>query len=145
MYHKILIVGNLGRDPEMRYTPGGQPVTNFSVATNRSYTSSDGEQVDETIWFRVSTWGRMAEVCNQYLAKGRKVLVEGRLRPDPQTGNPRIWTGQDSQPHASFEVTAQTVQFLSGKGAGNGGAENGGAEGDDAADQIAPEEEAIPF
>lgn len=101
MYQKIIIVGNLGGDPVMRYTPSGQAVTNFSVATNRQYTASNGEQVKETTWFRVSVWGKQAEVANQYLRKGRKVLVEGRLIPDPQTGGPRIWTGQDGQPRAS--------------------------------------------
>ena len=77
MYHTIIIVGNLGRDPEMRYTPSGQAVTNFNVATNRQYTASDGSQVKETIWFRVSSWGKQAETCNQFLKKGSKVLVEG--------------------------------------------------------------------
>ncbi len=115
MYHTIIIAGNLGRDPEMRYTPSGQAVTNFNVATNRQYTASDGTQVKETIWFRISTWGKTAEVCNQYLRKGSKVLVEGRLNADPQTGGPRIWQGQ-SGPGASFEVTAATVRFLSSRG-----------------------------
>ena len=82
MYHTIIIVGNVGRDPEMRYTPAGQAVTSFSVATNRNYTNSAGAQVKETIWFRVSAWGKQAETCNQYLHKGSKVLIEGRLTPD---------------------------------------------------------------
>jgi len=115
MYQKIIIVGNLGGDPVMRYTPSGQAVTNFSVATNRQYTASNGEQVKETTWFRVSVWGKQAEVANQYLRKGRKVLVEGRLIPDPQTGGPRIWTGQDGQPRASFEIHAFQVRFLSSR------------------------------
>ena len=114
MYQKVIIVGNLGRDPEMRYTPSGQPVTNFSVATNRRYTSSSGERVDETTWFRVSAWGRLAETCNQYLSKGRKVLVEGRLSAD-SNGGPRIWTDQrTNEPRSSFEISALNVQFLSG-------------------------------
>lgn len=113
MYHTIILVGNLGRDPEMRYTPSGQAVTNFSVASNRQYTASNGEQVKETIWFRVSAWGRQAEICNQYLRKGSKVLVEGRLTPDPATGGPRTWERQDGTTTASFEVTAGTVRFLS--------------------------------
>ena len=90
MFHKVLLVGNLGRDPEMRYTPSGQAVTNMSVATNRSYTDSSGEKVDETVWFRVSVWGKQAESVHQYLRKGRQVLVEGRMVPD-ENGNPRIW------------------------------------------------------
>jgi single-strand DNA-binding protein len=116
MYHTIIVVGNVGRDAEMRYTPSGQAVTSFSVATNRQYTSSSGEQVKETIWFRISTWGKQAEVCNQYVKKGMKVLVEGRLTADQNTGGPRIWTGQDGASRASFEVTAGTVRFLSSRG-----------------------------
>ena len=80
--NKVMIIGRLGKDPEMRYTPSGQAVTSFSVATNRQYTTGNGEQVKETIWFRVSTWGKTAEVCNQYVKKGSKVLIEGRLTPD---------------------------------------------------------------
>jgi single-strand DNA-binding protein len=114
MFQKIIIVGNLGGDPQMRYTPSGQAVTNFNVATNRRYTSSNGERVDETVWFRVSAWGRLAETCNEYLRKGRKVLVEGRLTADPETGGPRVWEG-DTGPRASFEISALNVQFLSGR------------------------------
>jgi single-strand DNA-binding protein len=113
MYHTIIVVGNLGRDPEMRYTPSGQAVTNLNVATNRQYTASDGNQVKETIWFRVSTWGKTAENCNQYLKKGSKVLIEGRLNPDPATGGPRVFTRQDGSSGATFEITAQTIRFLS--------------------------------
>jgi single-strand DNA-binding protein len=115
-YHTIILVGNLGRDPEMRYTPSGQAVTNFSVAVNDNFTSSNGEKVERTIWVRVSTWGKQAEICNQYLKKGRKVLVEGRLVTDPNTGGPRIWERQDGTKSASFEVSAQTVRFLSQRG-----------------------------
>ena len=121
MYHTIILVGNLGRDPEMRYTPSGQAVTNFSVATNRQYTGSDGQLVKETIWFRVSTWGKAAENCSQFLKRGSKVLVEGRLVPDASTGGPRIWNRQDGTPSASFEVNAQTVRFLSTRGEDDGG------------------------
>ena len=113
MYQNLIIVGNLGRDPEMRYTPSGQAVTNFNVATNRKYTASDGNKVEETTWFRVSTWGKTAEACNQYLKKGSKVLVEGRLKPDPDTGSPRTFTRQDGTTGASFELTANQVRFLS--------------------------------
>jgi len=113
MYQKIIIIGNLGRDPEMRYTPNGSAVTNFSVATNRRYTGTDGQMVDQTTWFRVSVWNRQAETCNQYLRQGSKVLVEGRLNPDPATGGPKIWTRQDGTPGSSFEISANTVRFLS--------------------------------
>lgn len=112
MYQRIVLVGNLGRDPEMRYTPNGTPVTSFSVATNRKYTASDGQLRDETLWFRISVWGKQAETCNQYLGKGQKVLIEGTLIGD-ENGGPRVWVGQDGKPRASFEVRAQTVRFLS--------------------------------
>jgi single-strand DNA-binding protein len=116
MYHKIIIVGYLGRDPEMRYTQDGTAVTNFSVATSRKWTRPDGTKMDETIWFRVSAWRQLAEICNEYLQKGRPVLVEGRLKPD-ENGNPRIWTGNDGVARASYEITAATVKFLpSGRG-----------------------------
>ena len=113
MYQKLTILGNLGRDPEMRYTPSGQAVTSFPVATNRVYTGSDGQKVKETTWFRISAWGRLAETCNQYLKRGSKVLIEGRLNADPQSGGPRVYTRQDGSTGASFEITAETVRFLS--------------------------------
>ncbi|HSR49135.1 MAG TPA: single-stranded DNA-binding protein [Anaerolineales bacterium] len=126
MFHKVILVGNLGRDPEMRYTPSGQAVTNLNVATNRTYTDNAGNQVKQTVWFRVSVWGKQAETAHQYLRKGRQVLVEGRLNPD-DNGNPRIWNAQDGTPRASFEVTAETVRFLGGPGGeASGGAEEGG-------------------
>ncbi len=127
MFHKVILVGNLGRDPEMRYTPSGQAVTNLNVATNRTYTDNAGNQVKQTVWFRVSVWGKQAESAHQYLRKGRQVLVEGRLNAD-DNGNPRIWNAQDGTPRASFEVTAQTVRFLGGPGgeAAAGTADEGG-------------------
>ncbi len=115
MYQKVIIVGNLGRDPEMRYTSDGTPVTSFSVATNRRWTNADGSPGEETVWFRVSAWRRLAETCNQYLQKGRQVLIEGRMQPDPATGGPRVWTGNDGVARASFEITAYTVKFLGGR------------------------------
>jgi single-strand DNA-binding protein len=141
MYQSLTIVGNVGKDPEMRYTPSGQAVTSFSVATNRQYTANNGQQVKETIWFRVSAWGKQAEICNQYVKKGMKVLVEGRLTADPSTGGPRIWNKQDGSPAASFEVTANTVRFLSSRGEGEGGGSMGG----DAGFVGAPTEDDIPF
>ncbi|RME47240.1 MAG: single-stranded DNA-binding protein [Chloroflexi bacterium] len=96
----------------MRYTPSGTPVTNFSVAANQRWTDQQGELREETTWFRVSCWGKLAETTNQYLSKGRQVLIEGRLRPDPETGGPRVWTGNDGVARASYEVTALTVKFL---------------------------------
>lgn len=121
MYQKLVIAGNLGQDPEMRYMQDGQAVTNFSVACNRRWTNqATGEQQEEVTWFRVSVWGRQAEAANQYLSKGRQVLVEGRLRPDPNTGGPRLWTRGDGSVGASFEVVADRVQFLGSNGNGNG-------------------------
>ena len=141
MYHTVIVVGNVGRDAEMRYTPSGQAVTSFSVATNRQYTSSSGEQVKETIWFRISAWGRQAEVCNQYVKKGMKVLVEGRLTADQNTGGPRIWTAQDGSSRASFEVTAGTVRFLSSRGELESSSSGDTTE---TADMLPPEDD-IPF
>ena len=139
MYQKIVLVGNLGRDPEMRYTPSGQAVTNLNIATNRRYTNSNSEQVDETVWFRVSVWGRQAETVHEYLRKGRQVLVEGRLVAD-ENGNPRIWNRQDGTPAASFEVNAQTVRFLGGRN----DAENI-ADGDGQMAEMPESEDEIPF
>ncbi len=112
MYQKVIIVGRLGQDPEMRYTPSGQPVTSFSVATDRRWTDQAGQQQERTTWFRVSVWGKQAESCNQYLVKGQQVLVEGQMNPDPETGRPKIWTRQDGTSGASYELTAYTVKFL---------------------------------
>ena len=120
-FQTIIIVGNLGRDPEMRYTPSGQPVTSFSVATSRSYNNPSGEKVDETTWFRVTAWGKQAEICSQYLHKGSKVLIEGRLTPDAKTGGPKLYQKQDGTWGSSFEVTASTVRFLSSRGEGGSG------------------------
>lgn len=114
MFHTIIIVGNVGKDPEMRYTPSGQAVTSFSVATNREYTRQDGDRVKETVWFRIQTWGKQAEICNQYLKKGSKVLVEGRLIASAE-GSPRTWDRQDGSTGATFEVNAATVRFLSSR------------------------------
>ena len=110
MYQKIIIIGNLGRDPEMRYTPEGSPVTSFSVATSRRF----GDK-EETTWFRVTVWNKQAETCNQYLHKGSKVLVEGRLRPD-NNGNPNVFQRKVGTWGASYEITADTVRFLTPKG-----------------------------
>jgi single-strand DNA-binding protein len=126
MYQRLVLVGNLGRDPEMRYTPNGTAVTSLSVATSRKYTTADGQQKEETVWFRVSVWGKQAEPCNQYLSKGRKVLVEGTLVPD-ENGGPRVWTDKEGKPRASFEVRATTVRFLDSKREGTPGAATGAA------------------
>jgi single-strand DNA-binding protein len=124
MFHTIILAGNLGRDPEMRYTQSGQAVTNFSVAVNDSYTNNSGERIERTLWFRVTTWGKLAETCNNYLKKGRKVLVEGRIVGDPATGGPKVWEGE-SGPRASFEINASTVRFLSSRAEDDAGYQAG--------------------
>jgi single-strand DNA-binding protein len=123
MYQTIIIAGHPGGDPELRYTPQGTPVCSFSVATNRKYTKQDGTQQEEVTWFRVSTWNRLAETCGQYLTKGRQVLVEGRLKPDPDTGGPKLWTGLKGESRASLDVDAVVVQFLD-KAESSAGAED---------------------
>ena len=139
MYQQIVIVGNLGRDPEMRYMPNGTPVTSLNVATNRKYNSSHGQKIEETTWFRVSVFGKQAEVVAQYLKKGSSCLVEGRLNPDRQTGGPRIFKRQDGTSGASFEVTANTVRFLGSR------SDAGYAPPSDAEAAPAVQEDEIPF
>ena len=112
-FHTIIIVGNLGSDPVMRYA-GENPVTTLSVASNRQYTDGAGKKVKEVTWFKVSVWGKQAESCNTYLKKGSSVLVEGELSPDKETGNPKTFTRSDGSTGASFDVTARTVRFLTG-------------------------------
>ena len=149
MYQKITIVGNLGRDPEMRYMADGTAVTSFSVATSRSWTGKDGQRQDETLWFRVNVWGRQAETTNQYLSKGKKVLVEGVLQGDAATGGPRLWSRQDGSMAASFEIRADTVRFLSARNedVGGGSYTPPGYDGDGATvtGGGAAEEDDIPF
>lgn len=115
MYQKLTLIGNLGKDPEMRYTPTGQAVTNLSMATTRTWNDASGQRMKETSWWRITIWGKQAESCNQYLRTGSKILVEGRLNIDPQTGGPRIFTRKDGTSGASFEVTAEAVKFLDSK------------------------------
>lgn len=103
--NKVMIIGNLGTDPEMRYTPNGNPVTTFRIATSRNYTSSNGERRQETEWFNVITWNKLAETCNQFLTKGRRAYVEGRLQT-------RTWEGPDGQKRYRVEIVANTVLFL---------------------------------
>jgi single-strand DNA-binding protein len=109
MYCRVIVVGHLGRDPEMRYTPSGQPVTSFSVATSRAWSDREsGDKREETTWFRISVWGKQAEFCNEYLRKGRLVLVEGdRIQASAYKNR------ETGEPAASLELTARTVRFLS--------------------------------
>ena len=138
MYHSITAVGNLGKDPEMRFTPSGTAVTGFSIAVNKEFTAASGERVKQTIWIRVSVFGKSAEACNQYLKKGSRVLVVGELQPDKVTGGPRIWQKSDGSSGASFEVNASTVRFLS-RG------EDQGEHMHNNADEVMPVEDDIPF
>jgi single-strand DNA-binding protein len=106
--NKVMLIGNLGRDPEMRFTPSGKPVTSFSLATNRNWVSADGERHDETEWFNVVAWGNLAEICNQHLSKGQKVYVEGRLQT-------RSWEDEKGQKHFRTEVVANEMIILTGR------------------------------
>ena len=103
--NKVMLIGNLGTDPEMRYTANGAAVTSFRMAVSRSYSGQDGERKEETEWFSVVCWNKLAETVSQYLQKGRKAYVEGRLQT-------RSWEGQDGQTRYRTEVIASTVQFL---------------------------------
>ncbi len=103
--NKVMIIGHLGRDPEMRYTPSGRPVATFSVATNRSWTTSDGERRKDTEWFNVVAWNKLAEICNQYLVKGQQVYIEGRLQS-------RRWEDSNGTKHTSVEVVANEMIML---------------------------------
>lgn len=103
--NKVMIIGRLGRDPEMRYTPSGRPVTTFSVATSRSWSTVDGERHQETEWFNVVAWGNLAEICKQYLAKGQQVYIEGRLQT-------RKWEDKEGNKHSSVEVVANEMMML---------------------------------
>jgi single-strand DNA-binding protein len=120
--NKVILIGNLGKKPELRYTPGGQAVANFTLATNERFGGRDGQPAQErTEWHRIVTWGRTAENCGQYLDKGRSVYVEGRLQT-------REWTDKEGQKRYTTEIVAQTVQFLGGRGGAGAGEGAGGDE-----------------
>lgn len=103
--NKVMIIGHLGRDPEMRYTPSGRPVTTFTVATSRTWNTSDGERHNETEWFNIVTWGNLAEICKQHLTKGQQVYIEGRLQT-------RRWEDNDGVKHTSIEIVANEMMML---------------------------------
>jgi len=125
--NKVMIIGRLGRDPEMRYTPSGRPVTNFSVATSRSWNTSDGERRTETEWFNIVAWGSLAEICNQYLIKGQQVYIEGRLQS-------RAWEDTEGKRHTSVEIIANEMIMLG---------ERRAADEDDL--ESPPDEDEFPF
>jgi single-strand DNA-binding protein len=114
MLNKVMIIGNLGRDPELRYTASGQAVCDFSVATSETYTDRDGQKQERTEWHRVVVWARQAENCKRFLSKGSKVFVEGRLQT-------RDWEDKSGNKRSTTEIVAQNVQFLSSKGSPGGG------------------------
>lgn len=111
--NKVILVGNLGNDPEMRHTPGGAGVCEFRLATNEAWTDKNGQKQERTEWHRIVVWGKKAEVCSKYLSKGRQVFVEGRLRT-------RTWDDKDGNKRYTTEVIANDVQFLGGAGGGGG-------------------------
>lgn len=105
--NKVIIIGNLGRDPELRYTQSGQSVCNFSIAVSEKWKGKDGQQQEKTEWFNIVAWGKIGELCSQYLAKGRTCYIEGRLQT-------REWENKDGQKQRTTEINASTVQFLGG-------------------------------
>lgn len=137
--NKIIVVGYLGADPEMRYTPNGQSVTSFRIASSRRYTTSSGERRDETEWFTATAWGKLGETCNQYLTKGRQVYVEGRLRS-------RSYEGRDGQTRFVNEINLTDVHFL-GRGSEMGREESGYAPGPGMGDEGRPMDDVddLPF
>ncbi len=122
MFNKMTAIGNVGTDPEMRYTPNGNAVTSFRMATGRTYTTRDGERREETEWFTVTAWSRLAETCNQYVVKGMRVYVEGRLKSDS-------WVGNDGQMRFRNEIIANEIKFLSRPQQGGGYGEPGSGGG----------------
>jgi single-strand DNA-binding protein len=139
--NKVILIGNLGRDPELRYTQGGQAVANFTLATTERFPGKDGERQERTEWHRIVAWARTAELCAQYLSKGRSVYIEGRLQT-------REWEDKEGQKRRTTEIVAQTVQFLGGRDGGGGGApRSGGSDVPPADDESAPPPPAddIPF
>ena len=126
MVNKVILVGNLGKDPEVRYTQGGQAVANLRIATSRSWTDKQsGQRKEETEWHDVEVWGKQAEQCGEYLSKGRQVYVEGRLKTDK-------WQDKQSgQERSKVKVVAETVRFLGGRGGAGGGGGGGGRTGGD--------------
>ncbi len=136
MFQSIIVVGNVGKDAEMRYTPSGQAVCSFSIATTRQFNNQAGTQVKETTWFRCTTWGKLAETCSNFVKKGMKVLVEGRLTPDAATGGPKVFTKSDGTAGASYELTCSTVRFLSPKAGDNGSGESAEQQPEAAGEEI---------
>jgi single-strand DNA-binding protein len=145
--NKVILVGNLGKDPELSYLPSGQSVAKFSLATSRSYKDKSGETKEETEWHNIVAWGKLGEICAQYLTKGRQAYVEGRIQT-------RTWEGRDGNKRTSVDIVASDVQMLGGRGEGaagaprSTGAKNTSPANDDSFDQSPPAEitdDDIPF
>jgi len=136
--NKVILVGRLGRDPETRYTGGGQAVANFSVATDESYKDKNGERQKRTEWHRITAWGKLAEICQQYLKKGTMVYIEGRIQS-------REWQDKEGQKRTSFDIVANTMKMLSSRGdaaaASAGGGSSSRSSGDDFETHAAPAED----
>ena len=134
--NKVMVIGHLGKDPEMRYTPSGRPVTTFSIAVSRSWNTADGERRSETEWFNIVSWGNLAEICKQYLHKGQQVYIEGRLQT-------RYWEDKEGQKHTSVEVVANEMLMLGDRRDSN----NSSQESEEDDDQSAPvaDEDEFPF
>jgi single-strand DNA-binding protein len=139
MYQQITLIGNLGNDPEMRYTPSGVAVASFNLAVNRSWTGQDGQRQDKTTWFRVSVWNKQAETVTQYLSKGRLVLVVGEVE------EARAFTDRDGNQRASLEVKAQSVRFLGQRGDGTTGGNMNSSPTSAPAGAPGVQDEDIPF
>ena len=135
MYQRTIVVGHLGRDPEMRYTPTGVPVTSFSVASTRKWANANGEQQEKTTWFRVTAWRKLGELAAQYLKKGRLVLVEGDI-------DASAYTDREGNARASLELTATNIRFLGGRGDGSEGMGGGSSAG---GDDFPVHEDDLPF
>lgn len=145
MYQKLTLIGNLGRDPEMRFTTSGQPVANFSLATSEKWTGQDGAPQERTLWWRISVYGKLAETCHTWLHKGSKVYLEGRVTGDAKTGGPRTFTRADGSTGVNFEVTAAVVKFLSPRAEADDGAPAGAPEAESGETPAADEGEEPPF
>ena len=156
MFHRVTIIGNVGQEPQMRYTPSGVPVTNISVATKTSVSkertpecpngwrdSYNGRNWELTTWWRVTCWRGLAETVNQFVNKGMQIFVEGEMSGEAVDGsqNPRVWTGNDGTPRASYEITARTVKFLGSRG--EAGAGGGAPVGEPPPEGV--EEDVLPF
>jgi len=135
--NKVMIIGHLGRDPEMRYTPSGRPVTTFTVAVSRSWNTADGERRTETEWFNIVAWGNLAEICKQYLYKGQQVYIDGRLQT-------RRWEDKEGQKHTSVEVVANEMMMLGDRRDSSSQSQESSDQEEDISEPMADEDE-FPF